>query len=110
MRLLALADERQVSGDHIAFLRATITAADRAFGRHIPVNLTGAIAAVLLDLDFAVGALKSVSILARTAGLLAHLQEEIARPIGFALAEHAEEAIAYDGERPAAAGLAHGHP
>jgi citrate synthase len=109
VRLLELADERQVSADHVAFLRETIAAAAGAYGRHIPVNLTGAIAAVLLDLDFPIGALKSVSILARTAGLLAHLQEEITRPIGFLLAEHAEEAIAYDGERPAA-GLAHGRP
>jgi citrate synthase len=97
VRLLALADERGVSRDHIAFLRATAAVADRVYGRHIPINMTGAIAAVLLDLDFPIGSLKSVAILARTAGLLAHLQEEMTRPIGFLLAHHAEEAIEYDG-------------
>jgi citrate synthase len=40
-----------------------------------------------------------VPILARTAGLLAHLAEEQARPVGFLMAARAEEAIEY--ERPA---------
>ena len=54
-----------------------------------------AIAAVLLDLDFPGAMLKAIPILARTAGLLAHLAEEQQRPIGFLLAAHAEEAISY---------------
>lgn len=35
--------------------------------------------------------------LARTAGLIAHLHEELQRPIGFILSHHAADAIAYDG-------------
>jgi citrate synthase len=49
-------------------------------------------AAVLLDLGFPVVAAKAVPILARTAGLLAHLAEEQERPIGFLLAEKAARA------------------
>ena len=58
---------------------------------------SGAIAAVLLDLDFPATMIKAIPLLARTGGLLAHLAEEQARPIGFLMASHAEEAIAYDG-------------
>jgi citrate synthase len=54
------------------------------------------IAAVMLDLGFPADAVKSVPILARTAGLLAHLAEERAEPIGFDLAAAAEDAVAYE--------------
>ena len=39
--------------------------------------------------------MKAVPLLARTAGLLAHLAEERERPIGFLMAGQAEQAIAY---------------
>ena len=43
-------------------------------------------------------ALKAVPILARTAGLAAHLYEEANRPIGFIMSNHADLAISYDGK------------
>jgi citrate synthase len=39
---------------------------------------------------------KAVPILARTAGLLAHLAEEQQQPLGFLMAAGAEEAIEYE--------------
>lgn len=60
------------------------------------MNVSMAIASVLLDLDFPKSMIKAIPILARTASLLAHLAEEQERPIGFLLAAHAEEAIAYE--------------
>jgi citrate synthase len=60
------------------------------------MNVSMPIAAVLLDLDFPPTMLKAIPILARTGGLLAHLAEEQARPIGFLMASHAEAAIAYE--------------
>ena len=50
------------------------------------MNVSGAIAAVLLDAGFPLLAVKGVPILARTASLIAHLLEEQERPIGFVLA------------------------
>jgi citrate synthase len=38
---------------------------------------------------------KAVPVLARTAGLLAHLAEERERPLGFLLAGRAEDAVVY---------------
>ena len=40
--------------------------------------------------------IKAIPLLARTAGLLAHLAEEQERPIGFLMAGKAEEAIEYE--------------
>jgi citrate synthase len=39
---------------------------------------------------------KAVPILARTAGLLAHLAEERELPVGFLLAKGAEDAVEYE--------------
>ena len=64
-------------------------------GGPLPVNVSLPIAAVMLDLGYPAGVVKAVPILARTAGLLAHLAEEREHPIGFLLAAEAEEAIEY---------------
>jgi citrate synthase len=55
---------------------------------------------VLLDAGFPLLALKGIPILARTAGLIAHLLEEQQRPIGFVISHAGAEAVDYDGELP----------
>jgi citrate synthase len=86
-RILELADERGASGVNVAYARRL--AAELA---PLPMNVAMAIAAVMLDLGFETDVVKSVPILARTAGLLAHLAEEREQPVGFRLARAAEEA------------------
>ncbi|HET6501434.1 MAG TPA: citryl-CoA lyase [Amycolatopsis sp.] len=102
--LLALADDLGTAGGHVRLLRAIEAAVPAHYGRRLPVNVSGAIAAVLLDAGFPAAALKAVSLLARTAGLLAHLLEETDRPIGFLLAESGAEAVEY---RPATVHTGH---
>lgn len=99
-RILALADERGVSGPHVARARALHAAVAEVWGRPLPMNVSLPIAAVLLDLGFPPAAAKAVPILARTAGLLAHLLEEQEQPIGFLIAARGEEAVAYEPPRP----------
>lgn len=96
--LLALAAERKLSGPYLAMLQTIADVLPGAIGRPLPININGAIPAILLEIGFPVTALKSISILARTAGLLAHLQEETQRPIGFIMSNAAAEAITYDGK------------
>ena len=98
-RLLQLADERGVAGQHVAFVRALGKAADREYQRPMVMNVSAAIPAVLLDLEFPSAAMKGIPILARTAGLLANLLEESQRPIGFRLAYLAGKEIEYDGPK-----------
>jgi citrate synthase len=95
-RILELADQRRVSGPHVARARALRDAVAEVWGNPLPMNVAMPIAAVLLDLDFAPAAVKAVPILARTAGLLAHLAEEREQPLGFVLARAAEEAVEPD--------------
>jgi citrate synthase len=94
-RILELADERGVSGRHVALARELREAVAREWGKPLTLNVSLAIAAVLLDLGYSAGIVKAVPILARTASLLAHLAEEQEQPIGFLLAARAEEGIEY---------------
>jgi citrate synthase len=95
--LLALAEEEGLSGRHIAALKVLAEQASQVMGRPLPINVSGAIPAVMLDAGWPVQALKGIPLLARAGGLVAHLYEESQRSIGFVMSHAADEAIAYDG-------------
>jgi citrate synthase len=95
-RILALADERGVSGEHVRRARELRDAVAAEWERPLTMNVSLPIAAVLLDLGFPPASVKSIPILARTASLLAHLAEEREEPVGFLMAAKAEEAIEYE--------------
>jgi citrate synthase len=97
-RILELADERAVSAAHVELARALRDAVAKVWGKPLTMNVAMPIAAVMLDLGFPSAAVKAVPILARTAGLLAHLAEEQRHPLGLLMAASAEEAVEY--ERP----------
>jgi citrate synthase len=99
-RILELADARGASGPHVALARHFRAAVAEAWGKPLTMNVAMPIAAVLLDLDFPSAAVKAVPILARTAGLLAHLAEEQQQPLGFLLAARAENAVEYERQPP----------
>jgi len=95
-RILELADERGVGGPHVALARAFRDAVADAWGKPLTMNVAMPMAAVLLDLGFSADTVKAVPILARTAGLLAHLAEEQENALGFLLASAAEDAVTYE--------------
>ncbi len=95
-RILELADARGVSGRHVLLARSLHDAVAEVWGKPLTMNVAMPIAAVLLDLGYPASAAKAVPILARTAGLLAHLAEEQEHPVGFLMAERAEEAVEYE--------------
>jgi citrate synthase len=94
-RILELADERGVSGPHVALARGLRDAVAETWGKPLTLNVSMPIAAVMLDLGYSPAIVKAVPILARTASLLAHLAEEQEQPLGFLLAAKAEEAVEY---------------
>ena len=95
--LLRLADEKGVAGDHIRMLRVMAAEASAIYERPLPINVSGAIPAVMLDVGWPAEAMKGIPLLARTAGLIAHLYEESRRSIGFVMSHAADQAISYDG-------------
>ncbi len=99
--LLKMAEDEGIVGPHIKALRALEAGLPNAIGRSLPINVNGAIPAVMLDVGFPVQALKGISLLARTASLIGHLQEESERSIGFIMSGKAAAAIEYDGPEKA---------
>jgi citrate synthase len=97
-RILELADARGVSGPHVLLARSLHEAVAETAGETLTMNVAMPIAAVMLDLGFPARVVNAVPILARTAGLLAHLAEEQEVSLGFLLARAAEEAVEYQAE------------
>jgi citrate synthase len=97
--IFRVAEEHGVTGSHIGALRLLSGAVDEAYGRHLTINATGAVAAALGDAGVPVGIMRGFAILARCAGLVAHVYEEQRRPTLGAIWEAAERAVPYDAER-----------
>ena len=99
-RLFEVAAEAGARGRHVGIARRVEALLPELIGKPLALNVSGAIPAVLLDAGYPLQALKGVPILARTAGLIAHLLEEQQRPIGFVLSHAGAQAIGYDGDAP----------
>jgi citrate synthase len=79
----------------LRLLESLTVAVDAAFGRHITINATGAMAALLLDIGIPIAALRGVSVAARAGGLIGHLLEEQSNPSGRAIWHAAKVAVPY---------------
>jgi citrate synthase len=99
-RLIALAQEAGAPMRFVRIAEAVESVLPGLTGRELRLNVSAAIPAVLLDVGFPAEALKGVPILARCAGLIGHLTEELSRPIGFALSYQATREQRYTGELP----------
>jgi len=78
-RLFTLADELKISGDHIALSKIIETELESSAGRKLPINVDGAIAAIISDMGFDFRLGKAFFLLGRVAGLTAHVYEEQTR-------------------------------
>jgi len=77
-RLFELADEADVRGPYLDAARAVERVfADR--GKPLPINVDGAIGAVLTQLGFAPAVMNGIFMIARVPGLVAHVVEEQSR-------------------------------
>ncbi len=99
-RLLAVAADCGLAGRYVEMATLIERLTPALVNRPLALNISGAIPAVLLDAGYPLLGLKGVPLLARTAGLIAHLVEEQQRAIGFVMSHAAAQAIAYDGEAP----------
>ena len=75
-RLFELAQELGFSGKYVEAAKGIERAIEEIKGKHLPVNVDGAIAAVLCEMGFPPGLGNAFFIMARTPGLIAHIWEE----------------------------------
>jgi citrate synthase len=76
-KLFAVAEEEGVTGEYTEMALAIREAMHEILGRDLPLNVDGAIAAVLCELDFPPEMGNGVFAIARTVGLTAHVFDEI---------------------------------
>ncbi|MBO0846421.1 MAG: citryl-CoA lyase [Nocardioides sp.] len=81
-RLIAIAEEEGLKGPHLTLFEAIGRTHEQVLGRRLPLNGAGVCGAALADLGLPVELLRGFALLARAAGLLGQLAEEVRRPIG----------------------------
>lgn len=78
-KLFEIAARHGYSGKHIELCKALEKALANKLGKQLPINVDGAIAAVVSDMGFDWRLGKGFFIISRTPGLLAHAYEEMTR-------------------------------
>ncbi len=80
--LMQLARENGTFGPHLELFAAIGRVSGDVLGRELPLNGAGVCGAVLADIDLPMGVMRGFALLARCAGLLGHLAEEMEDPVG----------------------------
>ncbi|MBY4593974.1 citryl-CoA lyase [Ottowia caeni] len=79
--LFKLARDNGFDGPYVALMQAIADEAGRQLGKSLPVNATGAIAAVACEMGLPWDIVRGIGVLARAVGLVAHVLEERRNPI-----------------------------
>lgn len=95
-RLFKIARETGSFGDHCRLLDRIAATASAAGGRPLPVNVTGAIAAIASDLGYRWEIIRGFALMSRTLGALAHIAEEMDVPISDELIRQIQRSVAYE--------------
>ncbi len=98
IKLLDLAEaESELAGESLRALRFLAHAVDEVYERHITINATGAVAALLGEIGVPTGLMRGFAVISRAAGLVSHVAEEQESPSGRYIWETIDHAIPYVG-------------
>ena len=98
LKLLSLARaESDLSGRWVNALELLARTVDEVYGRHITINATGAVAALLGELDVPTRLMRGFAVISRAAGLVSHIAEEQQCPSGRFIWETIDREIPYVG-------------
>ncbi|HEX2133378.1 MAG TPA: citryl-CoA lyase [Actinophytocola sp.] len=81
-RLFQIAREENLVGPHLSLFAAIGRVHPRVLGKTLPLNGAGVCGAALADLGLPLELLRGFALLARTAGLIGQLAEELRNPVG----------------------------
>lgn len=76
-RLFALAEQHHFGGEHVELARAMEAAVPLVLGKALPINVDGAVAAIISDMGFDWRLGRGLFIIGRVPGLVAHVYEEL---------------------------------
>lgn len=78
-KLFLMAEELNLAGDYIKIANIFVNQLKEITGKELPLNVDGAIAALLCELDFDPLLANAFFMIARVPGLVAHIYEELTR-------------------------------
>jgi citrate synthase len=81
-RLMEIATEEGLFGPHLSLFAAIGRVHSEVLGKTLPLNGAGVCGAALADLGLPLELLRAFALLARTAGLIGQLAEELRHPVG----------------------------
>ncbi len=95
-RLFQVAVEAGHAGAYVRLLQQLGEVLDAKAGRHLTINATGAIAALLLEIGLPVSVMRAVAVTSRAGGLAGHLVEEERTHAAREIWRLTEEGIPYE--------------
>lgn len=95
-RLFQIARETGVYGRYCDLLQRISGAAEARHGRRLPVNVTGAIASIALDMGLPWQMAKAFALVGRTLGAVAHVGEEIRNPMAPSINAAIRSSLVYE--------------
>ena len=78
-KLFSMADELKIAGEYISLAKDFEAELEKSLGKKLPINVDGAIAALLCEMEFDVIFANAFFMIARVPGLVAHIYEEKTR-------------------------------
>jgi citrate synthase len=102
--VIRIAAEEGLLGPHLRLFEAIGRVHHELLGQTLPLNGAGVCGAALCDLGFSVESLRGFALLARTAGLVGHIAEEMRSPVGPDIYRYVDSAADYQPPSPPAAG------
>jgi len=93
-RLFALAAETGFSGPYVELMKTVAKVAERASGKQLPVNATGALGALVCELGMPWTIARGIGLMARSVGLVGHILEEGRQPLALEVWQRAEHELA----------------
>ena len=97
IRLFAIAKDLGLPGNYVTACRNLGVAVDRIYGKHLTINASAAMAALLREIDVPVELMQGFAVICRAAGLVAHVYEEMSDPAAWVMTKAASQAVPYSG-------------
>jgi citrate synthase len=93
--LLEVARANNLDGPYVQLLLKLSAMIDESAGKHITINATGALAALLLEIGIEPSIVRAIAVVSRCAGLVGHILEEKKTVSSRVIINKAREAIPY---------------